>query len=119
MKVLGITDEVTTCDCCGKPNLKRTFAIETDSGEILHYGSTCVTRIYGKKRGKEISWLAEQIAKVQTGTWERMIDLYARGMLHPFVGYIGEKAVWNNHQTTMNQVTSIRDYKTGKVIRAR
>jgi len=30
MKVLGYTDEVTTCDCCGKKNLKGSFCIETD-----------------------------------------------------------------------------------------
>ena len=25
-KILGITDERTTCECCGKANLKRTTA---------------------------------------------------------------------------------------------
>jgi hypothetical protein len=49
-KVLGTTDEVTTCDCCGKSNLKATWAIEmTESGELLHYGSVCVTRNTGIK----------------------------------------------------------------------
>lgn len=48
--VLGSTDEITTCDCCGKPNLKATFAVEINAtGEILHYGSTCVTRNTGIK----------------------------------------------------------------------
>lgn len=41
MEIRGITDSVTTCDCCGKTNLKRTVAIETESGEILHYGTSC------------------------------------------------------------------------------
>lgn len=43
-RVLGFDEAITTCDCCGKSNLKGTFAIERADGEILHYGSVCVTR---------------------------------------------------------------------------
>jgi hypothetical protein len=43
-RVLGFDDAITTCDCCGKANLKGTFAVERADGEILHYGSVCVTR---------------------------------------------------------------------------
>lgn len=51
--VLGSDDSVTTCDCCGKTNLKATFAIEMiETGEILHYGSVCVTRNTGRKTGE-------------------------------------------------------------------
>jgi hypothetical protein len=47
-KIFGFTDEVTNCDCCGKTGLKGTFAVELlSSGEILHYGSVCVTRNTG------------------------------------------------------------------------
>jgi len=52
-RVLGTTDAVTVCDCCGKTGLKVTFAIEmTDTGERFHYGSTCVTRNTGRKTGE-------------------------------------------------------------------
>jgi len=52
-RVLGTTDAVNTCDCCGKPNLKVTFAIEMiETGERFHYGSTCVTRNTGRKTGE-------------------------------------------------------------------
>jgi hypothetical protein len=47
-KALGIDDSVTTCDCCGKSNLKSTVIIELDSGEIVHYGSVCAQRNTGK-----------------------------------------------------------------------
>lgn len=47
-KIFGFTDEVTNCDCCGKTGLKGTFAVEIfATGEILHYGSVCVTRNTG------------------------------------------------------------------------
>lgn len=49
-KILGWTEEVTACDCCGKSGLKGTFGVELiDGGEVLNYGSTCVTRNTGIK----------------------------------------------------------------------
>ena len=42
---LGTTDEVTTCDCCGKADLKLTVAIMDDErGETLYFGTTCAAR---------------------------------------------------------------------------
>lgn len=41
--VRGISDK-TECDVCGKTNLKMTVVIESESGEILHYGSDCAAR---------------------------------------------------------------------------
>jgi hypothetical protein len=51
-KQLGTDDSINTCDCCGKTGLKFTFAVELDSGEVVHYGSTCVTRHTGKTPAK-------------------------------------------------------------------
>lgn len=47
-RALGIDDSVTSCECCGKVNLKSTVVIELDSGEIVHYGSVCAARNTGK-----------------------------------------------------------------------
>lgn len=43
VKVLGVTDEVTSCECCGKRNLKRTVALDLN-GETVHYGVDCAAR---------------------------------------------------------------------------
>ena len=48
MKVLGITDEVTSCSCCGRTGLKSTVAIDAH-GEVVYYGRTCATRHTGKE----------------------------------------------------------------------
>jgi hypothetical protein len=48
-KILGWTDEVTNCDCCGKIDLSGTFGVELDDGSIVHYGSVCVKRNTGVK----------------------------------------------------------------------
>lgn len=46
-KIYGFTDSKTTCECCGKENLKGTYAISIDGGEILHFGSTCAFKKFG------------------------------------------------------------------------
>jgi hypothetical protein len=40
IKILGISDEVLTCGCCGKSNLKRTVALDID-GDVAYYGTDC------------------------------------------------------------------------------
>lgn len=53
MNVKGITDEITSCGCCGKSNLKKTVILEGDDGEILYYGSECAAAaLTGKKSRK-------------------------------------------------------------------
>lgn len=50
MKILGITDEVNTCDCCGRTNLKKTVAMEFEAGGMVHYGTDCAANVvYGAK----------------------------------------------------------------------
>jgi len=41
--VRGISDH-PQCELCGKKNLKRTVVLESESGELMHYGSDCASR---------------------------------------------------------------------------
>lgn len=71
MKLLGINDDVTTCECCGKANLKCTVVLGTDAGEV-HYGRDCAARalaprlpngrVYGLKSAAQIEKKARQVA---------------------------------------------------------
>ena len=45
-KVIGFTDSVTTCECCGKSELKGTYCIDLDGVE-LYYGSVCAFENHG------------------------------------------------------------------------
>ena len=48
--LIGLTDEVTECDCCGRVSLRRT--VELDFGaEVghLNYGTSCAAKILGGK----------------------------------------------------------------------
>lgn len=48
MKLLGITEDVITCDCCGRTNLKCTVAFQSEDSSIRYYGRTCASNWYGK-----------------------------------------------------------------------
>jgi hypothetical protein len=41
VKFLGTTDDVTTCDCCGRKDLKSTVALSFDDADPAYYGTTC------------------------------------------------------------------------------
>lgn len=45
-KIIGYTDSINECECCGKTELKGTFCIELDGVE-LYYGSTCAFKAHG------------------------------------------------------------------------
>lgn len=52
IKLLGSSDEQTTCDCCGKQNLKLTVALEID-GAVVRFGRDCAGRaLLGSKSPK-------------------------------------------------------------------
>ena len=43
--ILGIADDVTVCDCCGKTMLRDTVALENSiTGAVVHFGSHCAAR---------------------------------------------------------------------------
>lgn len=65
-KLLGITDEISTCDCCGRTNLKCTVALESEAGEILHYGRDCAGKaLYGRKSAKNAKLTEDRARMIQ------------------------------------------------------
>ena len=71
MKALYLGDSVTTCDCCGRTELKATVAMQLDCGGILHYGRTCAARNSGKTQ-KQIKQevFQEAAAAIGRASWE-------------------------------------------------
>lgn len=50
-KIIGITDETTVCETCGKTNLKKVVVLENlDTGEIVRYGTDCAAKAMGTKK---------------------------------------------------------------------
>lgn len=45
MRILGINDEVTTCECCGRTDLKCTVVLTDDEGmSELRFGRQCAAK---------------------------------------------------------------------------
>lgn len=48
-RIIGITDEQTECDACGRVELKRTVVLaDSDGVEAGRYGTTCASKIVGR-----------------------------------------------------------------------
>ena len=47
---LYLDDSVTSCECCGRKNLKATVLMRSDLGELIHFGQVCAARNSGKTR---------------------------------------------------------------------
>lgn len=48
-QIKGISDEVTTCECCGRPNLKKTIVL-VDDGCVSYFGNECAARAMGRRK---------------------------------------------------------------------
>jgi hypothetical protein len=44
---VGTSDEVLTCDCCGRADLQMTVALRDADGEILYFGRNCAAKATG------------------------------------------------------------------------
>lgn len=47
MRILGVSDEVDACECCGRQKLKRTIALELPDGSATYYGTSCAAQALG------------------------------------------------------------------------
>lgn len=83
LKFLSVTDEVTSCDCCVKTNLKCTVMFADDTDNVLYYGRTCATRNSGKK-------LSEWEAIARKDMEARRKAARVRWLNHP--AYLAERA---------------------------
>lgn len=79
--LIGITDEVTTCDCCGKSDLKCTMLLQeydadgNQSGEV-YFGRDCGARALGWKVS------ADRAEKLVRGTarvsWDVLFSAWSK-----------------------------------------
>jgi hypothetical protein len=70
-KIIGFTDSVNECDCCGKQNLKGTYCVNID-GKEFYYGSKCASNAIGLDE-REIKSIDSKIKTTQN------IDLQMAG----------------------------------------
>jgi hypothetical protein len=98
IKVLGINDDRSSCQCCGREGLKRVVWLEIDGGEPVHYGTSCaalVAGIRGRWTARRADALASEIAKREERLARRDLqrvlaqEMANRTGLPAYVGYYG------------------------------
>lgn len=45
VRLLGFTEEITECACCGKSDLKGTYALDIN-GDLTYFGSVCAFKLH-------------------------------------------------------------------------
>jgi hypothetical protein len=80
MKALYVTDEINTCDCCGRTELKATVAMQLSDGGILHYGRTCAARNSGKTSQQLTKEIRAERDMAHGRTMNRLSDLRRSGV---------------------------------------
>jgi hypothetical protein len=81
MKALYITDEITTCECCGRSELKATVAMQLSDGDILHYGRTCAARNSGKTSQQITKEVRAERDAAHGRTMNHLADLRRSGVV--------------------------------------
>ena len=74
-KILGINDEVTTCEDCGKKNLNRTVVILRSDGSVVHVGTSCAVKYLGMTKSHSNYNSISRIAKAVM-YYKRWITVY-------------------------------------------
>jgi hypothetical protein len=88
---LGTTDERTTCECCGKKNLKGTVAIRDIERDTDHFfGSVCAARALKLKVAEVRKGTADADAERQRAEWRRL-DAERRARWAAFEVWITER----------------------------
>ncbi|MGN6108088.1 MAG: hypothetical protein ACTHU0_23475 [Kofleriaceae bacterium] len=99
-RYLGTTDDVTTCECCGRTNLKRTVAISIDDADPVHFGVTCAAKALsttakevklGAKRADDAKATAERAARdaawaAENAAWQAFLDRKVPEYAHSYMG---------------------------------
>jgi hypothetical protein len=62
-KIIGFTDSVNDCDCCGRSELKGTYCVSIDGNEF-YYGVTCASKHTGLN-DKEIKSEVKKINNIK------------------------------------------------------
>jgi hypothetical protein len=68
--IIGISDEVTDCECCGKNNLKRTVVLKFSESDVRYYGTTCAAKSFPSLgKGADIARAAGNKCQCGCGEW--------------------------------------------------
>ena len=86
-KIIGFTDQITECECCGKTELKGTYCIELDGVE-LYYGSTCAFKEHGLTQDEQKTLKSKFKARLKTEAQFQAMETANNGTAHYLVSML-------------------------------
>lgn len=99
-RIIGTTDEITTCSLCGREGLSHTVVIDfvdadgNAEGELDYFGSDCATKIFTGKKARQIETEARKADEAKRraereAAWAKsQAELKARNA--PFYAWVSE-----------------------------
>ena len=82
LTALHLDDTVTTCDCCGRQNLKATVLMRnSDTGAEFYFGRTCAARNSGKSSQQITKEVRAERDAAYGRTTNRFRDLQRSGVV--------------------------------------
>jgi hypothetical protein len=77
---LCLDDSVTTCDCCGRTDLKATVLMQSDLGDLVHFGQVCAARNSNKTRQQVTKEIRAERDAAHGRASNRLMDLRRAGI---------------------------------------
>lgn len=82
MKILGWIEH-PECDCCGRRDLTRALAVQSDDGDVVHFGSDCARRHLGLASSRDLSAAVKsEAARIQAMMDQHHRAVYATAAYH-------------------------------------
>jgi hypothetical protein len=110
VKFLGTTDDVTSCDCCGRSDLKSTVALSFDEAEPVYFGVVCAAKALGRdgRYIKSEARKADALRAEQDATASRLaFEAEAR----PWFSFLASNG---KGADTFTQIQSLGGYKLAR-----
>ncbi len=114
VRVLGITDERTECECCGRKGLKRTVALDRAdaegnlTGDVTYFGTDCAAKaLMGESSHKSTNRKnAETVAQLG-----RAIEYARKWLKHTeqHTASVVARGLWNS-RNCFARVTEVGQY---------
>jgi len=117
-RIIGTTDEVTSCDCCGRTRLKYTVALfDTDTDQVLYMGVTCAAHAL-KMPSADVKAQAKQADDTKRREQERQRTERSKERAQRWHAYLVERTGgiydWKRDLDVVAMIQALGGYKAAR-----
>jgi len=139
VRYLGTSDDVTTCDCCGRANLKSTVGLSIDDGDPVYFGVVCAAKAL-RSRGLAVTTRMVRLAtagadaaardiaaaerakvqKAERARWFAWLDVQAPSLrgdvfrqIESLGGFVKANAAYTAHNSGVSFAAAMADARRG------